>query len=227
MAGVSVLIAMPVHRDVSPQTVLSLLKTYSAAIEHGIPLRVLLEPGISDVEFARCICVHRFLDESEATKLFCIDSDMEWEPEAFMRMLALSTKVDVVCGAYPRKTEPLEFLIGTPGRVAMNEYGCIPCTSGGLGFTVMDREVIVAMARKAPRIKFDVGDLKGKPLAQLFHKGEREDGCVLSEDTTFFNDMRAAGYEVWCDPGLTLGHVGTKVYQGSLYDHMMQKIAAE
>jgi hypothetical protein len=228
LSGVSVLIAMPVYHSLSPQTALSLLKTYTAAGDYGIPLRVLLEPGISDVEFARCICVHRFLAESNATKLFCIDSDMEWEPDAFMRLISLSTKVDVVCGAYPRKSEPLEFLVGTPGRVTMNEYGCIPWHSGGLGFTVIDRKVIECLAEKAPRIKFDVGDIKDKSLPQLFHKGEDANGYVRSEDTSFFSDVRDAGFEIWCDPHIVLGHVGAKVYAGSLYDHMLQKqIAAE
>src|SRR5262245_27062208 len=137
MSDVSVFVAMPTTRDLPPQTVLSLLDTQSRLGKIGIPFVMLLEIGVSDIMLARSICVHRFLQD-KANRLFWVDSDMQWEPDSFLRMLALSTKTDVVCGSYPMKREPLDFLSGTPGAVTLNDYGCIPFTSGGLGFTVVN-----------------------------------------------------------------------------------------
>jgi hypothetical protein len=229
LSGVSVFVAMPAHRDLSPMTVMSLLESCRVASEHGIPVRVLIEPGISDVSLARTICVHRFLNQSDATKLFCIDSDMQWSPDSFMRMLALSTKVDVVIGAYPEKSEPIRFHLGTPGCVTMNEYGCITAQSSGLGFTIIDRRVIEAMADGAPRVTLQKSDWKDVPLWDAFNiqRGRAPDGEIIGEDVLFFRHIEDAGFGIWCDPHIQLGHIGTKVYEGSLYDHMMQKVAAE
>ena len=132
LSGISVFIAMPAHRDIPPATVLSLLDSHRVAAEYGIAVQLSLEIGVADVSLARTICVHRFLHQSKANKLFWIDSDMEWTPDAFMRMLAISTKVDAVIGAYPEKCEPTRFHVGTNGKVGLNDYGCLPVTSGGM-----------------------------------------------------------------------------------------------
>jgi hypothetical protein len=159
--------------------------------------------------------------------MFWIDSDMVWSPEAFMRMLALSTVVSVAVGAYSAKEEPLRFHgIGTPGRVTQNEYGCIPCTSGGLGFTIVDRKVIETLALDAPQIKLDYGDLKDQPIPHLFREDVNAAGYFLGEDTAFFADVKAAGFEMWCDPTITLGHIGSKVYEGSLHDDYVARLEA-
>jgi hypothetical protein len=146
-------------------------------------------------------------------------------------MLAISTKADAVVGAYPEKCDPIRFHLGTPGRVTMNEYGCLPAQSAGLGFAVIDRKVIEALVAKAPRVKLQMNDWKDVPLADLFHitSGRAPDGEVIGEDIQLFNDIKACGYDIWCDPRISLGHVGTKVYEGSLYDHMLaqQQVAAE
>jgi hypothetical protein len=193
---------------------------------------MLIEPGISDVQLARTICVHRFLHQSTATKLFCIDSDMSWSSDAFMRMVALSTKADVVVGAYPEKSEPLRFHLGTTGRVVMNDYGCIPAQSTGLGFSIFDRSAIEALASMAPKVKLQKNDWTDVAVSDLFHirSGRAPDGEIVGEDVMFFRDIGNAGYTIWCDPHIVLGHIGSKVYEGSLYDHTLQQqqqIAAE
>jgi hypothetical protein len=227
LTGVSVFIAMPTHRDLPPQTVISLLKTQRVLDKNNIPCEVLIEPGVSLVEVARSMCVYRFL-QTEATRMFWVDSDITWEPDAFIRMLALSAKVDVVCGAYPAKEEPLRFHLGTPGRVTMNEYGCIPCRGGGLGFTIVNRRVIEAMAEQSPIIRYPRATFPDSTVAirHLFHSGD-SDGDWVTEDVMFFRDVEALGYQSWCDPVLTLGHVGSKTYEGSFYDYTMSKQAAE
>lgn len=176
LTGVSVFVAMPTHRDLPPQTVISLLESQRAADQHNIPYQTLIEPDINDVQVARSVCVHRFL-QTNASKLFFINSDMQYDGGAFMRMLALSTKADVVLGAYAAKEEPLTFHIGTPGRVTMNEYGCIPCRGGGLGFAIIDRKVVERLAKDAPMIKYPRGDDPASRMISfrhLFRNGVRD-----------------------------------------------------
>src|SRR5262245_4019651 len=87
LRGISVFIAMPTHRDLPPQTVLSLLNTQTACMRHDVRLRTHIEPGCSVVALARSIVVHNFL-MTDADKLFWIDSDMSWEADSFLRMVA-------------------------------------------------------------------------------------------------------------------------------------------
>jgi hypothetical protein len=229
LEGVSVFIAMPAHRDLHPQTVISLLNTQRAADEANIPCGALIEPGISSVDIVRSMCVHRFL-ETPATRLFWIDSDMTWTPDAFMRMLALSGKVDVVTAAYRAKEDAPRFQFGTPGKVTQNEYGCIPCCGSGLGFTVVNRPVIEALVEKTPTIEYPRATYPDSivRIRHLFHTGFAATGFA-TEDIRFFRDVEAAGFKTWCDPRINLGHIGTKVYEGSLYDYTLaqQQVAAE
>lgn len=226
LSGVSVFIAMPAHRDIPPLTVFSLLETQRIAREHEVPLHILIEPGIASLETARSVCVHRFL-RSNASRMFWIDSDIVWAPDDFMKMIALSTKVKVLVGSYPGKFEPLTFWLNTPGAVAMNEFGCIECESGGLGFAIMHREVVEAVVKDVPFAKQPFGDLAEIPIRDLFHTGVSEDGHKVSEDVMLFKEIKALGYDIWCDPRLELGHIGSKVYMGSLYNQTLQKQAAE
>ncbi len=217
--GVSVFIAMPTHRDLPPKTVLSLLETQTTSHKLGIESQVLFATGF--IPEARSICVHHFL-KSGANKLFWIDSDMVWEPKSFLRMLFLSTKIKAVCASYPRKKEPLEFLLEVAGSIVVNEHDCIPCETGGLGFSVIDREIIQKLVEKAPRYKLPI-EGRDVLVSQLFRFGTTKDNRLMGEDVIFFRDIRELGYEIWCDPHIKLGHVGTKIYQGSLYENIMSK----
>jgi hypothetical protein len=228
LSGVSVFIAMPTHRDIPPRTVLSLLQIGAAARKHEVPLSIAIDAGVSDVELGRAISVHRFL-KSDATKLFWMDSDIACEPDTFMRIVALSTKVDAVMGAYSKKTDPLEFMVNTNGAVLMNEWGCIPVDGGAIGFSIFSREAVEALWKRSPVIKFKDGEFKDELVRNPFRKGVSEEGYGLSEDVMFFKDIRALGFEVWCDPAMRLSHIGTKAYEGSFYDYMLaqQRVAAE
>ena len=62
-------------------------------------------------------------------------------------------------------------------------------------------------------------------MRQVFRNGV-EHGLLVGEDVMFFNDIRKLGYDVWCDPSLKLGHIGSKVYHGSLYDHALSNAKA-
>jgi hypothetical protein len=189
LKDVSVMIAMPVYRDMSPITVHCLLEAQGIAMKAEIPCTVLFERGCAMVEVARSACVHRFL-KTDRTKLFWIDADLQWSTDAFLRMIGLSTKMKAVCGSYPGKVEPLTFIL--------NEK----------------------LADKAPRCK--MRDMDGEIMRHVF-RTEVKNEALVGEDMVFFNDIRALGYEVWCDPSLELGHIGSKVYSGSLYEHAFKK----
>ena len=213
LGGIAVCIGMPVYGRIPPHTTLSLARTALACGAGGIKLSIVIEArGI--VTWARDAVLDSFL-KTDAQKLFWIDSDVAWEPETFLRLLAISTLRDVVCGSYPSKTDVPTFQInGTGGPEANDGLGLIPINGVGLGFTVMDRVVCEALVKNATRsydesLKRELPDVFGLPI---------RNGVRTGEDIAFFLDVAKAGFKAWLDPTLTLGHVGDKMWTGRAID---------
>lgn len=213
LGGISVCIGMPVYGRIPPHTTLSLARTAQACGAGGVDMTLCIEArGI--VTWCRDMVLDSFL-QSKAQKLFWIDSDMAWEPEAFFRLLALSTKRDVVCAAYRSKVdEPTYQINGTGVDEPSDELGLIRINGIGLGFSVMDRKVCEAVAAKAA-IAHD--DINGRDMPAVF-RTDIVDGKRVGEDIAFFNDIGALGYQIWLDPTLELGHVGDKMWTGRASD---------
>jgi hypothetical protein len=215
LKGLNVMVGMPAGRDLPALTVKSLLATQSLCRDRQVPFQMGMVIGSSVVQWARDEVVDVFL-KSDATRLFLIDSDMVWEPEQFMRLLALSQYREVICAAYPAKVDRPTFYVNwdEKEKLVHGEYGLIEIKGVGLGFTVMHREVVEKLAYEAPRI---VDEIAGRDLAAVFRIGQI-DGKRQGEDMAFFADIRELGYKVWLDPAVSLGHSGTKVYRGSIQD---------
>jgi hypothetical protein len=236
MAGISVMLAMPTHRDLSPSVVKSIILTTCELKDRNIPFCVQMEAGSSIVHHVRSMIAHDFL-KSDYSRLFWVDSDITWEPDDFLRFLAMSTRMDVVCGAYPAKQDPPLFLLGIENRtVESNEFGCVPLGGVGLGFSCIQRHVIEELAANAPKLKFHN---RKEPIPGIFRfdtfteKMTAEDFALgyeaeaRGEDMAFFTDIRALGYTVWVDPSITLGHIGPKTYTGSLGKFVVKDEQAE
>lgn len=215
MAGVSVMLAMPTHRDIPAGTVASLLATQDLLQVRRIPFEVQLQVGNSLVTHARSKIADTFL-KSDKSLLFWVDSDIEWEAKDFLRLCALATKMDVVGGAYPAKKDPTVFFLdpSSSGDIESNEYGCLKIGGWGMGFTVCTRRVIEALADRSPKLKFNGSD---EPIASIFRCDEI-DGYARGEDMAFFADIKDLGFEAFLDPSVNLGHIGSKTYTASLRD---------
>lgn len=218
LSGVSVMLAMPVNRDLPWQTAQSLIETTIVLKDKGIPFDVQLVVGSSIVEVARSKVADAFLKTGH-TRLMMLDSDQTWQAKDLVRLLALSTKMDVIVGAYPAKRDPPTFLLSPEdGAVSSNEWGCIPIKGIGLGFTIVHRRVIEELAADAPKLIFPDTP---EPIAHIF-RCDTVDGVFRGEDMAFFADVRKLGYEVFMDPTIDVGHVGAKAYGGSIMDALQQ-----
>lgn len=205
----SVAIGMPYDNAVPMETVLSLFKTQQRCMELGIRLSICAwRCGV--VTVARDMVLHGFL-QGDADKLFWIDSDMVWEPDAFLRLVHASTLVDVVGATYKRKIQGGSWLLKADGFTA-GEQNLFPVRGMGLGFTIVDRSVIKKLADQAPKALDG-----GVEMAAVF-RVDIVDGKRRGEDMAFFADVRAAGYEVWLDASIRLGHMGECNYSGRLAD---------
>ena len=93
---------------ITDQFFLSMFKTTQALSQIPCSFRLTTLRNESLVTRARNILVAMFLD-SEATHLFFLDADIEWQPEAIMR--AVSADKDIVAGAYPKKALPIQYAL--------------------------------------------------------------------------------------------------------------------
>jgi hypothetical protein len=206
----SVMLGMPEDHGTLPvQTVNSLIGTLFACAKSGVACELSIISGNSVVHLARSEVGYKFL-ASQAERLFMIDSDIAWRPQDFLRMLELSRHMDVICAAYPQKKDPPEFMLGSiPDKP--NEHGCHEIEGLGLGFVVVHRRVMEALAEKSPKRMY-----RGKLQPYLFKGDVVRDNVVRSEDFAFFDEVREMGFKVWLDPRTVLGHIGPKVYVGDI-----------
>lgn len=218
MKGVDVMLAIPAGRDFDPATVRSIVATFIACQQRGIAVRLGMVANCSVIEWARDEIIDLFL-ESPCNALFCIDSDMVWEPEQFIRMLVLNQIHPVVCASYPAKKDAVTYYINRDENEELvpDEMGLVEVWGVGLGFTVIRREVIDKLVGKSERVK---DEITGREFASVFRVGA-VNGGRRGEDMAFFSDIRDLGYKVKLDPSIDLGHIGRKVYRGCLKDALL------
>jgi len=183
-------------------------------LRRGIDIRFNTYEGCSLVHKARSELALDFL-ASDCTHIFWVDSDIFWKSGDFLRMVALGTKMDVVCAAYPAKQDPAKFYLGYKEKeISFNEYGCIEINHIAMGFSIAKREVIEALARHAKKLKTSRDGEQTPRIFRCDDDGEQERG----EDTAYFTDIIGLGYKVFLDPRPKLGHVGQKVYDYPISD---------
>jgi len=216
--GLSVCLGIPAGRDIPALTVKSIAGTYNLCHSLGILCDLAIIANNAVIQWARDEVINSFL-ATKATRLFLIDSDIIWEPEDFVRMLALSQKRDVVCATYPAKLDPTTFYIlrDTEEALVSDEYGLFEILGAGLGFCVMTREVVEKLHEKAPKL-YD--EISGRDVAEIFRVGRTTEGKRQGEDMGFFEDIRNLGFTIYLDPAVNLGHVGQKIYNGSIMDSL-------
>lgn len=210
------MVGMPIGSGSIPwPTAVSLMSTVRAADKAGVPIRIEAPTGCSVVQWARSNIAGAFL-KSDFTHLFWIDSDIVWSPDDFFRLLGFGGVLDVVGGTYPFKKEPIEYLVNLPGKdgqYEVNALGCVRVEAMGLGFTVCQRKVVEAVAATKVRVK---DELNGVEYADIFRVDRTVRNTPLGEDVAFFNDIRELGFNVWLDPSINVGHIGSKIYRGDV-----------
>ena len=212
----SVCIGLPCGATLPWQTALSLAATVRACALKGIPVEVAVIAGAAIVTEARNQVVHAYL-KTDCSRLFLIDSDMAWREDDFLRMLVLSEIMPVLCASYPRKRpdlrhtiKPLEGIEAPP-----NEFNCRQISGTGLGFTVMRREVVEAVVAAAGSAYDEVQAEEIPDVFRVDTVERRGRRTRRGEDMAFFADVMQAGYPIWYDPSVKLGHVGMHVFGGA------------
>ena len=232
MKAPRVMIGMPIGSGSIPwPTAVSLISTIRVLDREGIGFKLESLVGSSIVQWARSAIAGRFL-ASDCTHLFWIDADLMWTPNDFIRILGFGAHLDVVGATYPFKSDKNQFLVNpldASGEMEVNGFGCLRIKSMAMGYTLCKRAVIEKVAASKPIVH---DDHNGAAYPDLFRVDRVVDAngraTPRGEDIAFFDDVRAAGFDVWLDPSIKLGHIGPKVYSADPIDALgLQDFAKE
>lgn len=210
----SVAIGFPCGDVVPTHTAMSLAKTTHMCAVAEIPVDIRSCVGSSIVTVARNAVLTDFL-KGKSEFLFWIDSDIKWQPDDFLKVLALSHRYGVVCAAYPLKRDPPAYVCNTKEDSVFNEHGLIEIESAALGFCCIKRSIIEEIAQKSEKVWHPNNEIELYDVFTLGTKFSREKEPrkqFCGEDVAFFDDIRDLGHKIWLDPTIQLGHIGQKTY---------------
>lgn len=205
------------------QYFLSMFRLQQELMKLGIVFSITTLRNESLVTRARNVLTAMFL-ESDFTHLFFIDADIEFSPESVVRMLAMDK--DIIAGAYPKKTLPIDYAINfkfvdDAHTQIKAEGGAIEVLDASTGFFMIKRRVFDKLIENYPEMHYknDSGiDPKfNKYCYAFFDTGiDPTDNRYLSEDYYFCRLWQKIGGKIFIDPNTNLNHVGSYTFEGNI-----------
>ena len=223
------------------------LDLQALCMQYGVKVKFSFLFNESLITRARNYLVDEFLNRSDCTHLLFIDSDIHFNPQDIIALLALDK--DVVGGPYPKKAikwksvkkaiekNPdidIESLEKVTGDYVFNPKGGQKEISLGEPVEVLEIGTGFMMVRKNTFTKYAAAypELSYKPdhVRTEHFDGTREIhayfDCIidpvskryLSEDYNFCYHAQKIGLKIWFCPWMQLQHVGSYIFGGSLAD---------
>jgi len=221
----SIFIAMPCYDSVKINTMLSIFqliqKLGQSKVEVGI--NTMKSPLIHQ---ARNYLTSVFLT-TEYTHLLFIDSDVEFRPEAGMRMLVAGK--DIITTPYRVKDERIDqprytVKFADPKVVPILPGGLVEIEAGPTGLMLIHRKVFEKIIKNRPELKIKN---KVKPDADKSHKFYYnffdfafEDGYTFGEDVSFCKLARKEGFKLYANTESPTAHRGEYAWVGKFGDSL-------
>ena len=147
--------------------------------------------------------------EGDYDDLIWIDSDIEWEPEWFFKLLEYP--VDIVGGTYRKKGDREEYVLRQIRRRPPDpKTGLIEVDGLGTGFVRFSKAACQALWNSTEPY---IDPKDGKERRMAFNVVVSENG-LMSEDIFAFVKLQQAGLKIWLDPNMTCNHIGAYKFQG-------------
>ena len=208
---------------ITDQYFLSMFKTTQALSQVPCSFRLTTLRNESLVTRARNILTAMYLD-SDASHLFFLDADIEWEPDAILR--AISADKDIVASAYPKKALPIQYALNFKFIDPVNkrirfENGIVEFLDASTGFFCIKRQVFERMMLEYPELHYKNDSNIDEKIAKYCYAFfdthiDEEDRRYLSEDYRFCRLWQKLGGEIWLDPKTKLNHIGTYTFEGNV-----------
>ena len=195
-------------------TMRSLMTDLLTLTQRGDTVEIFDDCGSTDLRDARSAMAARFL-AGPGTHLVNIDNDVGWQAGALVRLV--DYPVDVVGGIYPKREDPISYpvrYLDRPELQADPVTGLLELEAIQGGFVSYSRACIQRMAEEYRSLSFWSSRYPGVELPGLWRELMVGD-AKFGEDFAFFHRWRAMGGQVWCDPDISMIHVGLKAFMGN------------
>ena len=219
----SVLFGWPCHDKFEAGFLVSWTNTVTLLERMKIRYDSQLILGSSNLPKARNRLAAYFL-AGDWDDLIFIDSDMEWDAGAIVRLLA--SERDIIGAVGRRKTEEESWcclLMPKGTRVNQDDMGALEVRRVGTGLLKISRSAFERIMTARPDLKrhcYDP-DIPAADLAK-YHRFFAFDDHEGGEDYYFCDLARDVGASVWVDPHVKLGHTGSFTYWGRFADCLGQ-----
>lgn len=208
-----VFLGSAIWRQVEVAHAQSLAELAVAAHTHGVQLLTSPARGDALVSRARSRVASRFLG-TDADVLLTIDGDIVFHPSAALRLCLLAEEYDLVGACYNTRSTPPNVAVNLPLDQQVTfakDSAPVPVPYVSSGFMAIHRRVFAKLRDTLPLCQNKSPD-PFWPFYMPFvaeHEGET---IYLSEDWALCQRAREAGFGVWLDPTIRLGHVGDTLY---------------
>ena len=223
----TVMIAMPCYDSVKVSTMVSVIKVIQQLAKSGVAVGIntMKSPLIHQ---ARNYLTSVFLN-SDFTHLLFLDSDVEFEPEAVLRMLV--AKKDVICTPYRVKSMEVDkkmYTVELKKDARMEPGEIIEITAGPTGIMLINRDVFKKIIEKFPdlKIKNPVFPEAGPDHKYYYNFFDFtfEDGYSAGEDVSFCKLVQKLGFKIYANTASFTKHHGSYAWGGRFKDALEQKI---
>lgn len=190
----------------------SALQTAHGLMEAGVSHAFYLLDNESLIPRARNKCAQYALDMGYDKILF-IDADMSWTYEDVRKLL--NSKHLIIGGTYPIKMYPIKLNFNhLPGAIE-SEGGEVEVRHLPTGFMLIDRSVLTTLRDEGGAESYTSLDAATGQVVEYhdFFPTGVKDERYLSEDWGFCELARSAGFKVYLNTKVILGHVGTHHYR--------------
>jgi len=167
---------------------------------------------------------------TEYTHLLFIDSDVEFEAEAGLRMLVAGK--DIVCTPYRAKNPDLNkhtytVKLPDPKAVPILPGGLVEIEAGPTGLMLIHRRVFEKIIKNRPDLKIKnranealVQTQKSHSFYYNFFDFAFEDGYTFGEDVSFCKLARANGSKLYANTESMTAHHGDFAWMGKFGDSL-------
>jgi len=224
----SICIAMPCYDSVKINTMLSIFQLIQllGKVKMEVGINTMKSPLIHQ---ARNYLTAVFLT-TEYSHLLFIDADVEFDPEAVLRMLM--AKKDIICTPYRAKNPNLNNHTYTvkfpdPKVIPILPGGLVEIEAGPTGLMLIDRKVFEKIIKNRPDLKIKnrvnpgiKEDEKSHGFYHLFFDFAFEDGYTMGEDLSFCKLARKNGFKLFATTDSMTAHRGEYAWAGKFGDSL-------
>jgi hypothetical protein len=199
-------LAICTYRDVSQPTFKSVLNLVRG--DDGLGWRVLMS-GEAGIARARSQVTSWWHTMTADDVLLMIDADISFRAEDARKIVErCRAGYDVICAAYPTRDASHLALRGMGEEVTFRaDAEPVKVVCAATGFLAFSRRVIDALSSTLPVVNANL-EYAFKPYFDFRTVVNEAVGGHewLSEDYDFSEKAKAAGFDIWMDPSILLGH---------------------